>query len=116
MPHPALIAAEADPEVLGAAFYLMEPIDGFNATLGLPAPFDTDLAWQREMGLSMADAIAALAAVNQVVVGLADLGRFDGWAERQDARACAGLAPKTTGDQLHAHTVSLLEQALTLIS
>ena len=35
--------------------------------------------------------------------------------EGTHARACAGLAPKETGDQLHAHTVSLLEQALTLI-
>ena len=86
VPHPALIAAEADPEVLGAAFYLMEPIDGFNATLGLPAPFDTDLSWQHEMGLSMADAISALAAVDHVAVGLGDLGRFDGWAERQVGR------------------------------
>lgn len=86
VPHPALIAAEADPEVLGAAFYLMEPIDGFNATLGLPGPFDTDLGWQHEMGLSMADAISALAAVDHVAVGLADLGRFEGWAERQVGR------------------------------
>ena len=86
VPHPGLIAAEADPEVLGAAFYLMEPIDGFNATLGLPEPFASSLEWQREMGLSMADAIAALAAVDHVAVGLGDLGRFDGWAERQVGR------------------------------
>ena len=86
VPHPALIAAEPDPDVLGAAFYLMQSVDGFNATLGLPAPFDTDLAWQREMGLSMADAIGSLAAVDHVALGLADLGRFDGWAERQVGR------------------------------
>jgi aminoglycoside phosphotransferase (APT) family kinase protein len=86
VPHPALIAAEPAPDVLGAAFYLMEPVDGFNATLGLPPPFDTNLAWQREMGLSMAEAIAALAAVDHVAVGLADLGRFEGWAERQVGR------------------------------
>ncbi|MEQ1701563.1 MAG: phosphotransferase, partial [Ilumatobacteraceae bacterium] len=35
--------------------------------------------------------------------------------EGTHARAGAGLAPKEIGDQLHAHTVSLLEQALTLI-
>ena len=86
VPHPALIAAEPDGEVLGAAFYLMEPVDGFNATLGLPSPFDADLGWQREMGLSMADAIAALAAVDHVAVGLGDLGRFEGWADRQVGR------------------------------
>ena len=55
VPHPALIAAEAATEVLGASFYLMEPVDGFNATLGLPAP-SRDPAWQHAMGLSMAEA------------------------------------------------------------
>src|SRR4051794_2224373 len=34
--HPALIAAEPDESVLGAAFYLMEAVNGFNASLGLP--------------------------------------------------------------------------------
>ena len=86
VPHPGLIAAEPDPDVLGAAFYLMEPVDGFNATLGLPEPFASNPDWQREMGLSMADAIAALAAVDHVAVGLGDLGRFDGWAQRQVGR------------------------------
>jgi aminoglycoside phosphotransferase (APT) family kinase protein len=38
------------------------------------------------MGLSMADGIAALAAVDHVSLGLADLGRADGWAERQVGR------------------------------
>jgi aminoglycoside phosphotransferase (APT) family kinase protein len=86
VPHPGLIAAEADPDVLGAAFYLMEPVDGFNVTLGLPEPFLSDPAWQYSMGLSMADAIAALAAVDHVAVGLADLGKLEGWSERQVGR------------------------------
>jgi aminoglycoside phosphotransferase (APT) family kinase protein len=86
VPHPGLIAAEPDPDVLGAAFYLMEPIDGFNPTLGLPEPFVSDISWQHEMGLSMADAIAALSAVDHEAVGLGDLGRSDGWAERQVGR------------------------------
>jgi len=86
VPHPGLIAAEPDPEVLGASFYLMEPVDGFNVTLGLPEPFASDRSWQHEMGLSMADAIASLAAVDHVAVGLGDLGKFEGWAERQVGR------------------------------
>lgn len=85
VPHPALIAAESDPDVLGAAFYLMEPIDGFNPTLGLPDAYAAE-GWHREMGLSMADGIAALAAVDHEAVGLADLGRSEGWAERQVGR------------------------------
>jgi aminoglycoside phosphotransferase (APT) family kinase protein len=86
VPHPGLISAEPDPDVLGAAFYLMEPVDGFNVTLGLPEPFLSDPAWQHSMGLSMADAIASLAAVDHVAVGLADLGKLDGWSERQVGR------------------------------
>jgi len=86
VPHPGLVAAEPDPDLMGAAFYLMEPVNGFNATLGLPAPFVDDPSWQHAMGLSMADAIASLAAVDHVAVGLADLGRFDGWADRQVGR------------------------------
>ena len=35
VPHPALIAACTDTGPLGAVFYLMEPVAGFNATLGL---------------------------------------------------------------------------------
>ncbi len=86
VPHPALIAAEHDPEVLGASFYLMEPVDGFNATLGLLGAYATEASWQHEMGLSMADAIAALSRVDHVAVGLGDLGKFEGWAERQVGR------------------------------
>jgi len=86
VPHPALIAACADESRLGAAFYLMEPVDGFNPTLGLPEPHASDLAMQRRMGLAMPEAIAALGRVDYVARGLADLGKVDGWAERQVGR------------------------------
>ena len=83
VPHPALIAAEADESVLGAAFYLMEPIDGFNPASGLPEPHRSDPAMRREMGFSMVDAAAALGRVDHLAVGLGDFGRPDGWLERQ---------------------------------
>jgi aminoglycoside phosphotransferase (APT) family kinase protein len=86
VPHPGLIAAEPDESVIGAAFYLMEPIDGYNATLELPPVFVDDDDAQREMGLSMADAIAALGRVDHEAVGLGDFGRWDGWGERQVPR------------------------------
>jgi aminoglycoside phosphotransferase (APT) family kinase protein len=86
VPHPALIAACPDLEVLGSAFYLMEPIDGFNASTGVPEPHASNPALQRSMGLSMADAIAALGRVDFRAVGLADLGKPDGWLERQVER------------------------------
>jgi aminoglycoside phosphotransferase (APT) family kinase protein len=86
VPHPRLIAACPDVDVLGAAFYLMEPVAGFNATLGLPEPHASDPALQRAMGLGMVDGLLALARVDPEACGLADLGRFDGWAERQVGR------------------------------
>ncbi|ORA77577.1 phosphotransferase family protein [Mycolicibacter kumamotonensis] len=87
VPHPRLIATCADPAVLGdAVFYLMEPIDGFNAGEELPALHAGDPAVRYEMGLSMADALAKLGAVDHVAVGLADYGKPDGFLERQVPR------------------------------
>ena len=83
VPHPGLIAAEPDVDVLGAAFYLMEPIDGFNPAGGLPEPHRSDPAMRREMGFSMVDAAAALGRVDHEAAGLGDFGRPDGWLERQ---------------------------------
>ena len=60
VPHPGLIAACGAEDVLGSAFYLMEPIDGFNATVGLPPLHAGSAAIRREMGLSLVDGIAAL--------------------------------------------------------
>jgi aminoglycoside phosphotransferase (APT) family kinase protein len=92
VPHPALIAACPDVDVLGAAFYLMEPVAGFNPSTGVPEPHASDPAMQRTMGLSMADAIAALGRVDFRAVGLADLGKPDGWLERQVERWRSHLA------------------------
>lgn len=86
VPHPALIAACDETETLGATFYLMEPVDGFNATLELPDPHASDPAMQRAMGFGMADGLLALAAVDPEERGIADLGKFDGWMERQVGR------------------------------
>jgi aminoglycoside phosphotransferase (APT) family kinase protein len=86
VPHPGLIAACPDTDVLGAVFYLMEPIDGFNPTVGLPPSYLSDPAFPRVMGLSAVDAIAALGAVDHEAVGLADFGNPDGFHERQVPR------------------------------
>ena len=61
VPHPHLIAACEDPSVLGdAVFYLMDPIDGFNAGEGLPPLHAGDASVRFQMGISMADALAAI--------------------------------------------------------
>ena len=92
VPHPRLIASCDDPGVLGdAVFYLMEPIDGFNAGQELPELHAADPAVRFEMGLSMADALAKLGAVDYAAVGLSDYGKPDGFLERQVPRWLAEL-------------------------
>lgn len=86
VPHPALIAAEPELDVLGSAFYLMEPVDGVNVTVEVPEPLASSPELQRSMGLSMPAAIAALGTIDPVVAGLGDLGRSEGWLERQVPR------------------------------
>lgn len=87
VPHPHLIAVCEDTAVLGdAVFYLMEPIDGFNAGAALPDLHAGDAGIRHEMGLSMADALARLGAVDHVAVGLSDFGKPDGFLERQVPR------------------------------
>ncbi len=87
VPHAGLIAVCDDPGVLGdAVFYLMEPVDGFNAGAGLPALHASDAGVRHGMGLSMADAAARLGAVDHVAVGLADFGKPEGFLDRQVPR------------------------------
>ncbi|MDB5484356.1 MAG: aminoglycoside phosphotransferase [Tardiphaga sp.] len=86
VPHPRLIAACSSVDVIGAAFYLMEPIDGFNATVALPAPHATDAVLRRRMGFALVEGALALSRVDHVKVGLADFGKSDGFLERQVPR------------------------------
>ncbi|MGE0776269.1 MAG: phosphotransferase family protein [Sphingomonadaceae bacterium] len=86
VPHPRLIAACADEAVIGAAFYLMEPVEGFNAVNGLPSSHADDPAVRHAMGMAIVDAATALGAVDHVAVGLADFGRTDHFLERQVPR------------------------------
>lgn len=92
VPHPRLIAACADEAVLGAAFYLMQPIVGFNPTQGLPALHSQNAAMRHRIGLSMVDAIAALGALDYRAVGLDGFGKPDNYLERQVGRWKAQLA------------------------
>jgi aminoglycoside phosphotransferase (APT) family kinase protein len=86
VPHPGLIAACPDEDVLGAAFYLMEPVDGFNATVGLPELHAGEAKIRRGMGMAMADAAAALGRVDHLAAGLADFGKSGNFLARQVSR------------------------------
>ena len=86
VPHPRLIAACPEENVLGAAFYLMEPIEGFNPTVGLPPLHAGSPQVRREMGFALVDGIAALGRVDHVARGLSDFGKAEGFLERQVGR------------------------------
>jgi aminoglycoside phosphotransferase (APT) family kinase protein len=85
VPHPRLIAACLDEGVLGAVFYLMEPIDGCNVTQGLSKTHQSRGAEHR-MGLAMIEGLAALHALDHAALGLADFGKPIGFLERQVSR------------------------------
>lgn len=81
VPAPRLVAAQTADEPV---FYLMEPVDGFNATTGLPEPHASDPAMRQRMGLEAAVALAALGRVSPDV--LPGFGRPEGFLERQVPR------------------------------
>lgn len=92
VPHPRLVAACPDTDVIGAAFYLMEPVDGFNPTTGLPEPYASDASARHRVGLDLVDAIAALGRIDPVAAGLDGFGRPEGFLERQVERWRSQLA------------------------
>ena len=82
VPHTEAIAVCSDPQVLGRTFYLMGFVHGLSPMAmrdHWPAPFDTDLAARRGLGLELVGGIALLSNVDWHAKGLADLGRPDGF-------------------------------------
>jgi aminoglycoside phosphotransferase (APT) family kinase protein len=92
VPHATLHAACTDTSVLGAVFYIMEPVDGFNPTVLMPAPARDDPAIRHHMGLELIDGLITLAGVDYAAAGLRDFGRLDGFLERQVGRWADELA------------------------
>jgi aminoglycoside phosphotransferase (APT) family kinase protein len=94
VPHTPAIAACDDHEVLGRAFYVMGFVDGWSPmglTDGWPAPFDTDLEARRGLAFQLVEGIALLSRVDWRAKGLGDLGRPEGFHERQVDRWTAFL-------------------------
>jgi len=93
VPHPEAMAVCPDTSILGRPFYLMGFVDGWSPTdqRGWPAPFDTDLEARQGLAYQVTDGIALLSEVDWRSRGLDDLGRPDGFHERQVGRWTAFL-------------------------
>ncbi|OBG40482.1 phosphotransferase family protein [Mycolicibacter heraklionensis] len=92
VPHAQLIAADDSGELLGAPFYVMAEVDGWNSTGNAwPAPFDTDLSARRGLAFELVEGAARLGRVDWRAQGLDGFGRPDGFHERQVDRWLAFL-------------------------
>jgi aminoglycoside phosphotransferase (APT) family kinase protein len=103
VPIPRLVAAEHDESVLGSVFYVMEQVDGFNASLGLPSLHQSDAKMQRAMGFQTIDALVALGAVDAERVGLGDIGSPEGFLERQVSQWLSTLENYATVEGYPGH-------------
>ena len=94
VPHTPAVAMCEDQSVLGRAFYLMGLVEGWSPMdMGdsWPAPFDTDLEARAGLAYQLVEGTALLSKVDWQTRGLQDLGRPDGFHERQVDRWTAFL-------------------------
>lgn len=81
-PH-AYVLCE-DPSVIGATFFVMERRHGTVVRFGVPGDLDdAGPDARRRMSMTLVDTMAAFHSVDYEAIGLADLGRPEGYAERQ---------------------------------
>lgn len=90
VPHAGPVALCDDHDVLGCTFYLMGLVEGVDAFPAPPA-LDDDTG-RAGLAFALVDALARLHDVDWRAAGLADLGRPEGFHERQVGRWSAQLA------------------------
>ena len=95
VPHPSFIAGCEDTDVLGAVFYLMHAVDGYNAAESLSPAHAADPDTRRRMGLAMVDALTELGRIDPAAIGLTGFGRPEGFLERQVGRWTSELESYT---------------------
>jgi aminoglycoside phosphotransferase (APT) family kinase protein len=87
VPHTKAVGVCPDPLVLGRPFYLMGYVEGWSPMeldqRRWPEPFDSDLEARKGLSYQLAEGIALLSKVDWKGKGLADLGRPDGFHDRQ---------------------------------
>ena len=82
-PAPKVLLYCDDAAVLGAPFYLMEPIHGVIMRRDVPSGLDFSASVARRLSESFLDNLAFLHSLDYASIGLADLGKPQGYLERQ---------------------------------
>lgn len=82
VPTPCVLLACEDTAIIGAPFYLMERVPGIVIREELP-PYGADAAGRRAISKALIDALVALHSADWQAIGLANLGKPEGYLERQ---------------------------------
>jgi aminoglycoside phosphotransferase (APT) family kinase protein len=82
-PAPEVLFYCEDASVLGASFYVMEPIHGIILRRDLPEGLDLPAEKARRLSESFIDNLIRLHRVDYAAAGLSDVGRPEGYLERQ---------------------------------
>jgi aminoglycoside phosphotransferase (APT) family kinase protein len=98
-PAPEVLLFCDDPSVLGVPFYLMNPISGVILRRDPPVGLEFSPATARRLSESFVDNLAALHGLNYDAIGLADLGKPEGYLERQ----VRGWTERYAGSQTHQY-------------
>jgi aminoglycoside phosphotransferase (APT) family kinase protein len=94
VPHTPALGMCSDKSLLGRTFYMMGFVDGWSPmeTMGRwPEPFKSDLEARKGLAYQLVEGIALLGNVDWKAKGLEDLGRPDGFHDRQVDRWTAFL-------------------------
>jgi aminoglycoside phosphotransferase (APT) family kinase protein len=94
VPHAEFVAGADDATVIGAPFYLMQPVDGWSP-MGhgqWPEPFESDPAQRRGLAFELVRGAALLSKVDWQARGLVGFGRPENFHDRQVDRWLSFLA------------------------
>ena len=83
LPTPQPILNEPTGEVIGVPFYVMERVDGRVLRKADDAPDMADPARLRRVGEALVDGLVTLHSLEPEAIGLGDLGKAQGYIERQ---------------------------------
>lgn len=83
VPVPPVVGYCEDEDVTGAPFYVMEFVEGPVLRSPVQAALFPDPGQRRRIGMGLVETLAEIHAVDPDAVGLGDLGRREGYAERQ---------------------------------